>query len=92
MASQDHNEDENMPMMVDTAENQDSTQRDEAQQRSSPSVMVAKKIKSTQAETYEIKTDEQGNEWFCAEGKEQSKFYRTLGIDSDSALSCTYIF
>lgn len=53
-------------------ESMDSNQRDEAQQQSIPSTTVILKIDVPWDRTYEIKTDDVGDEWFCATGIEQS--------------------
>ena len=63
------------------SENQERTQRDERQRRS-----------SLEAGNYEIKTIEVGEGWWCAKGRMQGKFYTTFSIEADSALSCTYVF
>lgn len=48
---------------------------------------MTKKAKVPQCKPYEIKRDEAGNEWFCAAGKEQSKFSKTFSKNTDSTLS-----
>ena len=53
-------------------ESMDSNQTDEAQQQSIPSTTGILKIDIPWDQTYEIKTDDVGDEWFCAPGIEQS--------------------
>ena len=56
------------------SESRDSDLRNDAQQQLSPSSIVMQKIEVPRAETYETKTDEVGNEWFCATGIKKGKF------------------
>ena len=57
---------------------QDSIQRGEVQPQSISSVTVTKKYNWTVAKLYQITKDEEGNEWFCTLGREQSKLQRSL--------------
>ena len=60
---------------IDTlSESRGSDLRNDAQQQLSPSSIIMQKIQVHRAETYEIKTDEVGNEWFCVTGMKKGKF------------------
>lgn len=69
---QEQNENEETLEHDTSFESIDSDQTSEAQQQSIPSTTVISKIDIPWDQKHEIKTDDVGDEWFCATGIEQS--------------------